>query len=427
MSTPSLEAKPELAAIVLAFPVPGADPLEELAGLPLALRTVLTLQKEGITSVSLLVQDGRRDIGPRVADDKRVKIAVDVFPSASPEQGLAAILPRAPRPVIIGVSHAVVDPALYRALAQAPLDGAVAVCGVMAGHRAGPLLASPELGVLLRESPGVTLDEALTRLTSEGRAKELSAGAWSAWVDTLVGKERAFVELFEACRKPVDGIVARYINRNISIFISKRIVGLPLTPNMLSVFTFLLGAAGAWLASLGGYWPVLLGAFLFQWNSILDGVDGELARVRFQHSKLGQWLDTVSDDVSNLLFYAGLGAGALSIPGGRFLNAAAWVAIGSSLCAMAIFYTEMIRKGTGDLYAIDWDFDKKPPEGFAGRLLVFWRYVMKKDFAILFFLTLALFGVLPYALIIVGGAALGNLIAAVLRAVKKRGPAAQQG
>ena len=36
-------------------------------------------------------------------------------------------------------------------------------------------------------------------------------------------------------------------------------------------------------------------------QSILDGCDGELARVRLQQSKLGAWLDTFVDDVLNVL------------------------------------------------------------------------------------------------------------------------------
>lgn len=53
-SNPLGESRP-LVGIVIALPVPGADPLDELAGLPLALRTVLTLQKEGVARAVLLV------------------------------------------------------------------------------------------------------------------------------------------------------------------------------------------------------------------------------------------------------------------------------------------------------------------------------------------------------------------------------------
>ena len=46
-----------------------------------------------------------------------------------------------------------------------------------------------------------------------------------------------------------------------------------------------------------------------QIQSVLDGCDGELARVRFQQSKLGAWLDTFVDDVLNVLITVAVGIG----------------------------------------------------------------------------------------------------------------------
>ena len=46
-----------------------------------------------------------------------------------------------------------------------------------------------------------------------------------------------------------------------------------------------------------------------QLQSILDGCDGELARVRMQQSKLGAWLDTFVDDVLNVLITVAVGIG----------------------------------------------------------------------------------------------------------------------
>jgi phosphatidylglycerophosphate synthase len=324
----------------------------------------------------------------------------------------------APGAFLIARHDVVVDPAIYRRLGESALDGALAVAATRDGRSVGPVLASLDLLDALGDE---LLDVALGRLLDEGRARSLDVGsAWHERVTNPAARRRAFNALFEACRKPVDGVVARHLNRHVSIFISKRIVGTAITPNMMSVFTFVLAIVGALCAARGGYGFTLAGALLFQWNSILDGVDGELARVRFQHSKLGQWLDTVFDDASNLIFYAGLAVGAASLPFGGALVACAVVAIVTSALASAQFYAELVRVGSGDLYAIDWDFDKSPPKGLPGKLLIFFRNVLKKDFAILFFLALAVLGVLPYGLPIIAGAAVGNFIAATLRSWKRR-------
>jgi phosphatidylglycerophosphate synthase len=437
MDSNSLGESRPLVGVVLALPVPGADPLDELAGLPLALRTVLTLQKEGVARIALLVPEGRSDVAARLQGDRRVKIPIEVVPSRTAADGLRAARGVLSAPFLIARAEAIVDPAVYRALKASGVGSAAAIVAARKGEPIGPLLATSALVDALGDAD---LDPTLARLTGEGAARAMDIGdigdigaTWAERATTPEGRRRAFNALFEACRKPVDGIVARHINRHISIFISKRIVNTPITPNMMSVVTFLLGIAGAISVGLGGYFPMLLGAFLFQWNSILDGVDGELARVRFQHSTLGQWLDTVSDDASNLLFFVGLiiGSAAFTVPLasgpfplGRYLGMLGWAGVVAFILATAQYYAEMIQRGTGDLYAIDWDFDKKPPEGLAGKLLVFWRQVLKKDFAILFFLGLAVLGVLPLALFFIGGGSIGTLIAATHRNIKKRRAAA---
>lgn len=431
MDSNPLGASRPLVGVVIALPVPGADPLDELAGLPLALRAVLTLQKEGVARIALLVPEDRTDVAARVKADARVKIPIDVFPSPTAARGLRAARDLLSAPFLIARSEAVVDPAVYRALKASGLGGAAAIFAAHHGELVGPLLATSAVVDALGDAE---LDPTLARLTEEGAARSMDIGAaWAERATTPEGRRRAFNALFEACRKPVDGIVARHINRHISIFISKRIVNTSITPNMMSVLTFVLGVAGAVSVALGGYFPMLLGAFLFQWNSILDGVDGELARVRFQHSTLGQWLDTVSDDASNLLFFIGLiiGSAAFTVPLpsgpfplGKYFGILGWAGVVAFVLATVQYYIEMIRRGTGDLYAIDWEFDKKPPQGFAGKLLVFWRYVLKKDFANLFFLGLAVLGLLPLALFFIGGGAIGTFIAATLRNIKKRRGAA---
>ncbi|MEJ7730085.1 MAG: CDP-alcohol phosphatidyltransferase family protein [Polyangiaceae bacterium] len=194
---------------------------------------------------------------------------------------------------------------------------------------------------------------------------------------------------------------------------------MPLTPNMISCITFAISVAGAVSAARGGWLPVMVGAFLFQWASILDGVDGELARVRFQHSKLGQWLDTLSDDASNVLFYAGLGIGARSLPFGEVLMGCGLASSLLHVITSAIHYQELIGLGSGDLYAIDWGFDKEPPRGLSGRLLVFFRNVVKKDFATLFFFVLSVFGVLAWFLPGIVIAQVSALVAAVARRVRR--------
>src|SRR6202043_327100 len=116
--------------------------------------------------------------------------------------------------------------------------------------------------------------------------------------------------------KPTDGIFAR-ANRRISIPISRRIIPFPITPNMVSLFTLGVSfAAGAFLA-LGGYWNMLTGAILSWFSSVLDGCDGEVARLKLQESAFGCWLETMCDNLYYLFIFSGLTIGLVRSSGNR--------------------------------------------------------------------------------------------------------------
>jgi phosphatidylglycerophosphate synthase len=116
--------------------------------------------------------------------------------------------------------------------------------------------------------------------------------------------------------KPTDGVFAR-MNRTISIPISRQLIKFPITPNMVSLFTLGVSfAAGASYAA-GGYLNTLLGAVLSVWASILDGCDGEVARLKLQASDFGCWLETACDYLYYLFIFAGMTVGLARSSGNR--------------------------------------------------------------------------------------------------------------
>jgi phosphatidylglycerophosphate synthase len=108
--------------------------------------------------------------------------------------------------------------------------------------------------------------------------------------------------------KPTDGIYAR-LNRRISIPISRQLIKFPITANMVSIFTLGVGFASATFFAFGGYWYTLLGAFLCLFASILDGCDGEVARLKLLESDFGCWLETMCDYAFYLFLFVGMTIG----------------------------------------------------------------------------------------------------------------------
>jgi phosphatidylglycerophosphate synthase len=100
-----------------------------------------------------------------------------------------------------------------------------------------------------------------------------------------------------------DGFISRHLNRRLSRPIARALKRTPVTPNQVSVVS--LGVAAlALVAFVYGY--NIVGGVLTQVSSIVDGVDGDLARVKGMASPFGGFLDAVLDRYADVLIVMGL-------------------------------------------------------------------------------------------------------------------------
>ena len=115
--------------------------------------------------------------------------------------------------------------------------------------------------------------------------------------------------LLDSLVKDTDGWVSRHLNRPISTRLSALLSRYPVHPDVITLAGFLVAVLSAYASSRGTYAGFAAGGVLFHAASVLDGVDGEVARLTFRSSRRGQWLDTIADDASNLVYFAGLTLG----------------------------------------------------------------------------------------------------------------------
>lgn len=111
-------------------------------------------------------------------------------------------------------------------------------------------------------------------------------------------------ELLAAAQKGCLDWPARFLHPPVENLLTRLLLPTPVTPNMLSVGIFLLGLYTAWLFASGAVWLALALALLI---GPLDGVDGKLARTRYEFSPWGD-LEHVGDKIVEYLWYLGIAA-----------------------------------------------------------------------------------------------------------------------
>ena len=100
-----------------------------------------------------------------------------------------------------------------------------------------------------------------------------------------------------------DGVVSRYLNRPISRPAARALARTPVTPNAVTGFTLILAIASGAMLATG--WNIA-GGILIQAVSVIDGVDGELARLRGLATRFGEVFDAVSDRYADAFMIGGM-------------------------------------------------------------------------------------------------------------------------
>ena len=221
----------------------------------------------------------------------------------------------------------------------------------------GAFLCSPSLFDALEESLGdgdSTLSGGVRRLAARGKARVVDInGHYWVDVDTPADADMARALLYATLVKPHDGFVARTINRRLSLGLLTplllRLFG-GITANQVTLLSLLVAgaAAGFFFAALP-----LLGAIAVQLVSVLDGSDGEIARLKKQESDFGRFFDAVVDRYADaIILFSMIYYAWTSVELETFLGAAHDpVVLGAGLLAIAgnIMVSYTSAKSVADL------------------------------------------------------------------------------
>jgi phosphatidylglycerophosphate synthase len=309
-----------------------------VAGLPLIQRTVLSAVRCGFDRIIVVGERYATRLRAVLEADERTR-GVEVTSDLPAIEGTH---------VVIIPGDCVVTPATLQRVGAVSLDGrpllfsaagrdALALCrpAMLAGIDAGALArgGAEALWAALRE-------RGAARIPLEGEVCVPVRDALSA-----ATAERVLCARLRADSAASDGPLARWIDRRVSLRISRWLVRhTGLRPNHITVIGTSVGLLAAAVLGLGTYWAGVAGALLFLCATILDGCDGEVARLKFQESPFGQKFDVITDNIVHVAIFAGLALGLYRAnPGGHYLLLLG-ILLGGFACTGVVTYFFLVRR-----------------------------------------------------------------------------------
>ena len=199
----------------------------------------------------------------------------------------------------------------------------------------------------------------------------------------LAGAQRF---LFGQIRKSIvlDGVIAFYIMRPIARIFTRALLNTPVSPNQATLMALACGIGAALCAAAGGVTNAMIAGGLYWFGGVIDCIDGELARMRLQSSKIGEWLDSMVDEFSTIALISGLGIGLSRDGAGDYWMYVGFAGAAVAVLALAPLYMELHRRKLAiDTAQFPWFFDDKSkadsPPTAVGKIINFVGYFVRRD------------------------------------------------
>lgn len=234
-------------------------------------------------------------------------------------------------------------------------------------------------------------------------------------------RRRAEWALFKSLPKSHQGPTDAAVNQHFSLRITRVLCRTRIHPNHITIVSLFWGLAACALVLQPSWLMIGLAGVMMQVHNILDSCDGEMARLRFQFTKSGAWLDNVFDEVVDDAFIACCGLAA----GGVW----AWIGVAGGAArflANALQWVEIYKMGSGSAYAFRFWFeapDATADDVYGKRSALYYVRALGRRDSFVFAFMILLLARQPQA-VAVWGAANGAVILGLMLAHQVlRGPA----
>ncbi len=232
-------------------------------------------------------------------------------------------------------------------------------------------------GIYIRDSLGAQVEAGQERIAPDFPIS--SPADLSSATDFLYSQIRKSIEM--------DGVIAYYIMRPLARLFTKVLLNTKVSPNQATLGALCCGISAAILAGLGGATYAIFAGLLYWFGGVIDCIDGELARLRLQSSKIGEWLDSMVDEFSTIALLTGLGIGLHRDGYGVHWQIAALIGAAIATLTLGRMYCYLHKNGlTIDTAHFPWFFANTEPDeasasssSIIGTFLTFIGYFIRRD------------------------------------------------
>jgi phosphatidylglycerophosphate synthase len=204
----------------------------------------------------------------------------------------------------------------------------------------------------------------------DATAAPLLEGEFTLPARTADERRVATTAHLRSLRKPTGGVLENLYMRPLSMRMTRVLCNTPVTPNAMSILTLLMAFVAAGMVAMpSAAWQVAGGA-LHIFMRVVDCVDGELARLRYQTSRFGEWLDSVGDGIGIAALFVGITVSVTRyepeyLPVG-VVAVLAWTAV-----QLLQYRAAALTGGSGSFHKIEWGHrakERTPLEAFVGHI-----------------------------------------------------------
>jgi len=301
---------------------------EKICGVPLLVRNIISLQRAGLNSLLIYHNGEGAELYKRLGEEKKISIKLNWITDASE---VIKSIENYPALIFNGAAlHSKQE-------IQSAMDSMT--------NNIETSLRYIERDAMTESLNQIILGNELSLTQSVGD-QELSVAFLPGKEDRRMSKPQDFLTQHERLLKGSGLSNDTFMDRTVTRFFSRQFTRLflqtPLSPNMITLLSLVIGIISALYFFQGTYENSIIGSGLLLLSAWIDCTDGEIARLKFMESKIGGKLDILCDNLVHFAVFFAIGMGLYQSTGQSIYKLAGAFAVLGSLISFLLLSSSII-------------------------------------------------------------------------------------